>query len=175
MYVAEILPKNVRLLDVGSGNGQLAKYIMTERPDIYVEGLDIMDWPEQLIKITRFDGETIPFKDSEWDYCMVSDVLHHCEDPRKLLAELVRVAKRGVVIKDHISDTSFDYYILCAMDWMGNRGHGVRLAYEYYSTTQWEKVFQDFRLRPEITLNNLGLYPFPFSWIFDRHLHFISI
>jgi SAM-dependent methyltransferase len=43
------------------------------------------------------DGETLPFKDQEFDYVICCHVLEHAEDPHKFLQEQFRVAKRGYI------------------------------------------------------------------------------
>ena len=43
------------------------------------------------------DGQFLPFADGAFDYVICSHVLEHVEDPRQLIAELMRVAKRGYI------------------------------------------------------------------------------
>lgn len=173
--LADRIPLESTVLDVGSGNGQLSYAILQRRPDLKISGIDTFKWPEQSIPTSTFDGQLIPFTDNYFDYCLVSDVLHHCEDPRELLQEIVRVSSKGIVIKDHVSENGLDWLILSFMDWVGNRGHGVKLVYNYWSWDQWLAAFQELGLEISSTTKNLGLYPRPFSIIFDRKLHFISL
>ncbi len=173
-HLVEFFPENVCVLDVGSGDGQLASLIMEKRPDIRIEGLDVLLWPEQAIETSQFDGHSIPFSDGEWDFCMACDVLHHCEDPVELLSEMTRVAKLGIVLKDHLSNSPIDHFTLCLMDWVGNRGHGVELPFNYYSSVEWNEAIESVGLHLDMTVNRLKLYPHPFSWFFDRDLHFVS-
>ncbi len=164
-----------RILDVGSGNGMLAKNVMQLRPDVYIEGVDIMEWPDPFIPVRKFDGESIPARVGEWDYCLVSDVLHHCAVPENLLSEMVRVSGKGLILKDHVAETLWDRAVLSFMDWFGNRGHGVGLTYNYWSWRQWEAAFCRNGISPRVTQNRLRLYPFPFSMVFERDLHFLSL
>lgn len=48
-------------------------------------------------KFLQADGESLPFKDKEFDYVITAQVLEHVEDPTKFLAEQVRVAKKGYI------------------------------------------------------------------------------
>jgi SAM-dependent methyltransferase len=173
--ISELPISDARILDVGSGNGMLAKTLMQLRPDLYIEGIDILDWPDQLIWTRKFDGETIPNNVGDWDYCLVSDVLHHCELPSRLLSEALRVSSKGVIIKDHVADTFLDRVVLSFMDWFGNRGYGVRLPYNYWSWIQWNVEFARNNSPPTFTMRSLGLYPFPLGLIFDRRLHFLCL
>jgi len=43
------------------------------------------------------DGQYLPFSDNAFDYVICSHVLEHVEDPHLLIAELMRVAKRGYI------------------------------------------------------------------------------
>lgn len=166
---------DTRILDVGCGNGMLALSIMRLRPDVYVEGVDIMEWPNPSIPVRLFDGVSIPADSGEWDYCLVSDVLHHCVAPEKFLCEIVRVSGKGLILKDHLAETTWDRVVLSFMDWFGNFGHGVGLRYNYWSWHQWEAEFSRNGVVPTLVQNRLNLYPFPFSMMFDRNLHFVSL
>lgn len=51
-----------------------------------------------------------------------------------------RVARRGVVIKDHLREGPLAGPTLRLMDWVGNRGHDVRLPYNYLSRRKWTAI-----------------------------------
>lgn len=44
------------------------------------------------------DGENLTFSDDSFDYCIVHSGLHHCASPHKGLLEMLRVARRGVLM-----------------------------------------------------------------------------
>jgi SAM-dependent methyltransferase len=102
------------------------------------------------------------------------DVLHHTDDPGRLVQEAARVARRCVVIKDHLCDGVFARETLLLMDWVGNRGHDVALPYNYLSRRTWDTVFAEAGLACHGWRDALGLYPAPFTFVFDRRLHFIA-
>jgi len=173
--ISQLPIENTRILDVGSGNGMLALQIMKICPNANIVGVDVLKWPESMIETHIYDGEKLPWDDNEWDLCLISDVLHHAESPLQLLEEVARVAKRGLIIKDHIADTSFDRTLLHVMDWIGNRGHGVQLTYNYWSSQEWRAAFQKVGLTPKITFHSLYLYHPLLSWLLDRKLHFVQL
>ena len=80
----------------------------------------------------------------------------------------------GVVVKDHLRNGLGAYSTLRLMDWVGNRGHDVRLPYNYLSRGEWDAIFRDTGVTPATWKETLGLYPAPFSLAFDRGLHFIA-
>lgn len=84
------------MLDVGSGNDPhpradllCDKFVLddTER-----EGRLVADRP-----LVGGDLEALPFKDKSIDFVIASHVLEHVTDPRRAVAELQRVGKRGYI------------------------------------------------------------------------------
>jgi SAM-dependent methyltransferase len=171
--IAERLPADARVLDVGCGSGDLAALVMRLRPDVRIEGIDVLVRPGTAIPVTAYDGATIPFGAGSFDAAMIVDVLHHTDDPEAVLAEAARVA-RIVVIKDHLRDGIAAYATLRFMDWVGNAAHGVRLPYNYLSRAEWKRIWKSLGLACDRLATQLALYPRPFSWLFDRELHFVA-
>ena len=102
-----------RVLDVGCGNGEFGKLLM-EHPTS-PEGLEFRGVePEGLVRdgtaipVSAFDGVRLPFDDGAFDVVLLTDVLHHAAEPGPLLAECVRVARRRVIVKDHVVYGSWD-------------------------------------------------------------------
>jgi len=172
--IAERLPRDARVLDVGCGSGDLAALVMQMRPDVRIEGIDVLVRPGTAIPVTEYDGYHIPFADNHFDAAMVIDVLHHTDDPEAVLAEIARVAPQ-VIIKDHLRDGIAAGPTLRFMDWVGNAAHGVRLPYNYLSHREWKVIWGKLHLGTTAFTKQLALYPRPFSWFFDRGLHFVAI
>ena len=162
------------VLDLGCGDGSVAKAIMTERPEYEFRGIDVIQRPHTWIPVDLFDGRTIPFPNKSFDWVTIVDVLHHTNTPVVLLAEARRVARLGIVIKDHSCDGFAAYSTLRFMDWAGNRGHHVALPYNYLSKDGWKRVLAETGLVTTTWRSDLHLYPSPFTFIFDRQLHFIA-
>lgn len=172
--IAERLPQGARVLDVGCGSGDLAALVMQIRPDVSIEGIDVLVRPGTAIPVHAYDGAHIPFGDDAFDAAMVVDVLHHTDDPAAVLAEIARVAPM-VVIKDHLRDGIAAGPTLRFMDWVGNAAHGVRLPYNYLSHREWKAIWARLHLGTSEFATRLALYPRPFSWLFDRGLHFVTV
>lgn len=172
--IAHRLPVDARVIDVGCGSGDLAALIMRMRPDVSIEGIDVLVRPGTAIPVHAYDGQHIPFADNAFDAAMVVDVLHHTDDPAAVLAEISRVAPT-VIIKDHLRDGVAANLTLRFMDWVGNAAHGVRLPYNYLSRREWTRIWGALGLDTSAFATRLSLYPKPFSWLFDRQLHFVTI
>jgi SAM-dependent methyltransferase len=172
-HLAEFLPANARVLDIGCGDGMIDRLMLAERPDATIEGIDVLVQPETQIPVQAFDGSTIPCGDHSFDVALFVDVLHHTKDPLALLTEAVRVSPR-IVIKDHFRDGLFAGMALRFMDWVGNAHRGVALPYNYWTRRQWLEAFDMLGLHLETLRESLGLYPVPASWLFERGLHFIA-
>ncbi|WP_224703307.1 class I SAM-dependent methyltransferase [Devosia aquimaris] len=172
--LAQAIPTGGRVLDLGCGDGQVALGVMRLRPDIAVEGVDVLVRPVTHIPVTAYDGVTLPFADKSFDYVTIVDVLHHTDDPASVLAEAARVARQGVVVKDHLREGWLAGPVLRLMDWVGNRGHDVRLPYNYLDSAQWAAAEDRAGLSVAERHARLGLYPAPLSWVFERKLHFVA-
>ncbi|MBJ3783301.1 class I SAM-dependent methyltransferase [Devosia sediminis] len=171
---ASILPGPGRVLDLGCGDGQVAVALMARRPELRIEGVDVLVRPVRHIPVTPYDGATLPFADGSFDHVTIVDVLHHTDDPAAVLREAARVAGQSVVVKDHLREGMLAGPALRVMDWVGNRGHDVRLPYNYLDAGQWRDAFAAAGVREEARDEKLGLYPAPLSWLFERRLHFVS-
>ena len=170
--LAPLLPPG-RLLDVGCGSGDVAAALGRLRPDLEPEGWDVFVRGETAIPVRPFDGRSLPLPEGTAAAALLVDVLHHAEDAAALLAECARAA-RVVVVKDHLSRNAFDDRVLSFMDWVGNRPHGVVLPYAYFSPDSWERTVRRAGLEETVRADVRGLYPFPFSLLFGRHLHFVA-
>ena len=105
--LARLLPDGASVLDVGCGDGLIDKLIGSTRPDLRITGTDLIVRPQTHVPVTPFDGKTLPYEDDSVDVVMFVDVLHHTDDPKILLREARRVARRAVVLKDHTRDGLF--------------------------------------------------------------------
>jgi 2-polyprenyl-3-methyl-5-hydroxy-6-metoxy-1,4-benzoquinol methylase len=168
------LGSNGTVLDLGCGDGSIAQAIMERKPGLSFHGIDVLVRDHSLIPVTLFDGRTIPAEDKSFDWVTIVDVLHHTDDPTPLVEEAARVARQGVVIKDHLREGFAAYETLRLMDWVGNKGHGVRLPLRPRQIIVGQALFTKAGITAQSWRESLSLYPFPATLIFDRGLHFIA-
>jgi SAM-dependent methyltransferase len=174
-WCSRLIPVNSKVLDVGCGDGRLAHLIAQKRPDVSIRGIDVRQRNDAVIPIDTFDGKFIPYEEGSFDVVMFVDVLHHASQPMTLLQEAVRVARKAIVIKDHVAEGTLAHLTLRVMDWVGNARHGVDLPYDYWSLTKWYRVFDKLQLRINFWESNLKIYPLPADLILGRSLHFITL
>jgi SAM-dependent methyltransferase len=175
MHVAALVPSDAStIVDLGCGDGTLARGMTSYRPDLDLRGLEIHARPSTAIPVAEFDGETLPLDDRSTDVVMMVDMLHHSEDPHRLLREAARVARRAVIVKDHLRDPWLGTPRLRLMDWAGNVGHGVALRNRYWSRDEWKEAFARLGLVETERREQLGLYPTPVRWLFETGLHFVT-
>ena len=172
--IAPLFPQGARVLDVGCGDGAFAQALMTLRPDVSVDGIDVLVRPETKIPVTAFDGLDIPAADKSYDALLFVDVLHHADDPTTLLKDAARVAKGCIVIKDHLKDRPFAGPILAFMDRVGNARHGIALPYHYWRKAEWDQAFGLMNVRPDHWDTDLKIYPAWADWFFGGSLHFVG-
>jgi SAM-dependent methyltransferase len=174
-HAARLLPHDVRVLDVGTGDGLIAAALAERRRDLRIEGVDVLVRERTAIPVTAFDGRVIPMAAGSVDVVTMFDVLHHADDPAALLAEACRVTRRCVVLKDHVAAGPISRAVLAFMDRAGNRRHGVALPHNYLSGPQWRRVIDRLGLTPAVwEVGGLGLYPWPASLVFGGQLHVLA-
>ena len=173
-WFGHLAPKDSCILDVGCGDGLLAAILCSKRPDLTLQGIDVLPRKHAHIPIATFDGSRIPFDDNFFDAVLFSDVLHHTKDPTALLQEAWRVTRRWVLLKDHFREGFAAAQRLRFMDWVGNARFGVSLPYNYWTQRQWNDSWRQVGLQPEELVTRLGLYPAPADWVFGARLHFVA-
>ena len=97
----EYIIKNVQgdtVLDAGCGRGFLCETISSEL-NVKVSGLDIVK-PKEIRGFTFITGmiTEMPFEDASFDTVVCSHTLEHIRDFEVALSEIVRVAKKRVII-----------------------------------------------------------------------------
>lgn len=172
--ISEMLEGSQKILDVGCGDGRIDSYLMSSNKEIEIIGIDVLVRDNTYIDVIEYDGYHIPLKDNVVDTVMVIDVLHHVDDPQRLIKEMVRVTSDSIIIKDHIKVGFVSYIKLRLMDYVGNAHYHVRLPYNYLTKEQWDSVFMNNNLELKIYKTDLNLYTGLFHILFDRKLHFIA-
>jgi SAM-dependent methyltransferase len=86
------------LLDVGAGSGRL-EIVLGKACGMYF-GIDQVENPG----VQLADAHDLPFRDRSIDVVASKQTLPHFRDPEKALSEMMRVAKRGVIIQQEFPE-----------------------------------------------------------------------
>jgi len=99
--------KNMSVLDVCCGSGMISEYYA--KAGAKVIGIDLSGEAIERAKTREerynfeadfkvADAGKLSFPDNSFDIVSVHDGLHHLKNPQKAVSEMVRVAKKGVII-----------------------------------------------------------------------------
>ena len=101
--IADLLPKNIRVLDVGCGDGSLMSHLIKEK-NIEARGLEII---EENVKKCIYKGLSViegnaetelrQFPSKSFDFVILSQTLQAFYNPEKVLKDLLRVGKSAIV------------------------------------------------------------------------------
>jgi ubiquinone/menaquinone biosynthesis C-methylase UbiE len=174
-HLVQMIPPACSLLDIGCGDGKLAHLLLEKRPDLRIEGVDVLLRKKTWLPVKPFDGINLPFAEASFDGAMLIDVLHHTLDPLPLLRQALRVSRRWVIVKDHVLSGPGAALRLRFMDYVGNARHRVALPYNYQSPSEWRALYQCLDVRVVAEVTDLGLYPRPFDYVFGAGLHFVAL
>jgi ubiquinone/menaquinone biosynthesis C-methylase UbiE len=110
-FVTELnLPKDSKVLDVGTGRGTMAIILALHGYKIITgepEGTFWADWRssakkvnvENLIEFKTLNAENLPFQDAFFDAVFLYTTLHHIENKQRAFSELLRVINiKGALI-----------------------------------------------------------------------------
>ena len=101
--IADLLPNNTRVLDVGCGDGALMEFLVKEK-NIEVRGLElnqnnVQECIYKGLPVIQGNAETelYQFPKQSFDYVVLSQTLQAFYQPDKVLRELLRIGKSVIV------------------------------------------------------------------------------
>lgn len=169
------LPTRPSLLDVGCGDGHIARRVAAKLGASTVEGVDILIQPALHIIVRRYDGCTLPYPDDTFDALLLSDVLHHARRPQALLDECLRVSRCAVFVKDHFAHNLPAHGMLWLMDLAGNASSRVAVSGRYFNHIQW----RDMLVRAQATQHQLcwplRIHSLPWRLLARSSLQFAAV
>ena len=103
LAIADIIPPNCKILDLGCGDGSLLALLRMEK-NVYGSGIEIsqdkiLDCVSAGVPVVQGDlnNGLKEFPDKSFDYVILSQTLQAVERPDSLLEEMMRVGKKTIV------------------------------------------------------------------------------
>ena len=134
--IADLLPNNVRVLDVGCGDGSLMS-LLTKEKNIEARGLELI---EDNVKKCIYKGLSViegnaetelhQFPSQSFDFVILSQTLQAFYNPEKVLKDLLRIGKSVI-----ISIPNFGYWrVRTSLLFFGKMPVTKTLPNEWYNT-----------------------------------------
>jgi len=146
------------VLDLGSGDGQVGFRLKSGGYSVTL--CDVMDFNTAPMPLVKFDGKTLLFQSKSFDTTLLLTVLHHAENPLKVLHEAMRVTKGRIIIIESICFNQEHRRLNMLLDWFYNRvvHNGVNCPFNFQAPWGWENTFakNGLRLVP-IEKSDLGI------------------
>ena len=157
--IADLLPKNVRVLDVGCGDGSLMSHLI-EKKNIEARGLELKK--ENVTKCIykglpviegNAETELNQFPNQSFDYVILSQTLQAFYNPERVLKDLLRIGKSVI-----ISIPNFGYWkVRTSLLFFGKMPVTKTLPNSWYNTPNLHmctiKDFFHFCLEKNIKIN----------------------
>jgi len=106
---------------------------------------------------------------------MLITVLHHTDDYVPVIAEALRVARKGIILLDHQYNNWFEWLMLAIIDWPGNVPFGVYTPFNFKTREEWRSTFRQLHLNETKYEDKLYLFGKLLNPILGRRMHFLSI
>jgi SAM-dependent methyltransferase len=164
-----------RVLDVGCGFGQLGRALMDACPGVRVEGVETAKRGGELIPVSTYEGRRMPWPNATFDVVIVADVLHHDDDPDRLLGECARVSKRLVILKDHLREGFLAQQRISLLDWAANTPFDVPCTFRYKNLPEWRNSIGLLSSRLHEERTSIDLYPPVVNQLLGKGLHYFAV
>lgn len=127
------------VLDVGTGTGRALEVLQRKLPGTRLVGVEpsgdlraIAAAKELTASVIDGNGESLPFADGEFDLVCEFGILHHVPRPKRVVREMLRVARLAVVISD--SNRFGQGSVLARLAKLGLFASGTWPAFDYLRT-----------------------------------------
>lgn len=127
----------VSAVEVGAGDGWMSRALVDDGVVASCVPVDVVRRREVVVEPVIYDGVRLPYASGQFDLALAVDAAHHADDPEAFVAELGRVARRWIVLKDHTSESTADVWTLRVLDEIGNRRFSIRSPGRYQRGFEW--------------------------------------
>jgi methionine biosynthesis protein MetW len=136
LFVAEMVERGARVLDVGCGDGELLR-ILSERRGADGRGIELSregvnECVAKGLAVIQGDADTdlVNYPDDAFDYVILSQTLQATRQPRHVLEHMLRIGRHAIV-----SFPNFGHWRIRLQILLGGRmPHTDNLPYSWYDT-----------------------------------------
>lgn len=144
--VSQYFQEKEKVLDFGCGDLSFAKALKKEKPFLSITGVDVVDFHnrDKAVDFMQYDGKTLPFKNNTFDTVISYYVLHHTTDAKKYFQEILRIAKKRILLIESVARIPIDFPGMKFMDWVFNiwKPEPIPLTYQFLSKKEWYEIFK---------------------------------
>jgi methionine biosynthesis protein MetW len=134
--IVKIIEPNMKILDLGCGDGTLLKRLVTEK-NIKGKGIDF-NQENVVLAIKKglsviqgnIDEGLADFLDDEMDYVILNQTLQSAQNPDYVIREMLRVGKKAVVSFPNFAYWRIRLYLL----FKGKMPKSSRLPFDWFDT-----------------------------------------
>lgn len=135
--------RHKKILDLGAGEGYVGEYLSSAY-GYDVQLADIIDMNRVELPHVLFDGLRLPLEDNSVDCTILYFVLHHAQNPDRVLSEALRVSRKTVIVVESVYRNRWEHFLLKTFDPIANRLRASRKMKEqeefllFKRTQAWE-------------------------------------
>lgn len=140
------------ILDVGCGDGLVAKVLLSKRNEKFDWGIDLSEREVKKAQKLRIYKKckvanvyNLPFKDRSFSTVFSNSVIEHIPNLDQALIEMSRVTKKGGRIIITVPSSYLAGYLIGTSimgSWYGKFFNKLFKHYNIYNHKQWEKIFR---------------------------------
>lgn len=171
--LAECVPKNKKILDVGCATGNMGKYLI-EQKGATVYGLDISSKAiQQASKVLNkavclnIEKKSVPFKEL-FDVILFGDVLEHLFDPMNMLKKIKKnLKKNGLIICSIPNIANIEIRLSLLLGNFDYSDFGIldRSHIRFFTLKTIKQMFQQL----DYTIEKIDYFPFSFILFREKY------
>jgi ubiquinone/menaquinone biosynthesis C-methylase UbiE len=153
-----LLQAKQHIVEIGAGNGLVAQ-MLHDATGADFTLLEVVDYNASKLPMQLYDGRNLPFEDNAFDLAMLVFVLHHNPDPRPVMREALRVARKGVLVVENDTRGVLKKSLTRLIDSTEWLYRGVPRCYFTKSSDEWRAFFNQLpAAAEEVGRFNIGWY-----------------
>lgn len=154
-FLEGFVQEGEKIIDIGGGGGWISQELQKRKKTKNLI-LDVINLNQTGLPLVIYDGKNMPFADNTFDTVLLICVLHHCQDPFRVLQEAKRIVKKRIIVIENISTSRLGGIALRFKDAIANivfclLANSLReitnLPFDFKTVPEWEKIFKSLDLK----------------------------